>query len=65
VAELPGPHDLGTDPPIVPLEKDVVDTTAAAGLPRPGGEHPRVQPLPSVTEMCVAALTLTGPEAVE
>ena len=31
----------------------------------PGGEHPFVQPVPGVTEMCVVALTLTGAEAVE
>ena len=50
---------------IVPLEEGVVDTAAPARLPPPGGEHPRVQPLPGVTEMCVGALALTGPEAVE
>jgi hypothetical protein len=65
VAELPGAHDLGADPRIVPLDEDVVDTAATAGLPPPGGEHPFVQPIPGVTEMCVVALTLTGAEAVE
>src|SRR3954452_13756159 len=65
VAELPGPHDLGADPPIVPLEERVVDAAAAAGPPPPGGEHPLVQPVPGVTEVCVAALALTGAETVE
>src|ERR671939_189439 len=58
VAELPGPHDLGADPRIVPLDEDVVDAAASAGPPPPGGEHPLVQPIPGVTEMCVVALTL-------
>jgi hypothetical protein len=65
VAELPGPHDLGADPRIVPLDEDVVDPAATAGIPPPGGEHPLVQPISGVTEMCVVALTLTGAEAVE
>jgi hypothetical protein len=75
VAELPGTHDLGADPgtgdavlgagSVVLLGEGVVDAAAAAGLPPPGGEHPFVQPLPGMTEMRVAALTLTGPEAVE
>src|SRR5215217_7136497 len=65
VAELPGPHDLGTDPRIVPLSEDVVDAAATARLPPPGGEHPLVQPIPGVTEMCVVALTFTCAEAVE
>jgi hypothetical protein len=65
VAELPGPHDLGADPRIVPLDEDVVNAAATAGLPPPGGEHPLMQPIPSVTEMRVVALTLTGAEAVE
>jgi hypothetical protein len=65
MAELPGPHDLGADPRIVLLDEGVVDAVATAGLPPPGGEHPLVQPVPGVTEMCVAALTLTGAEAVE
>ncbi len=38
---------------------------AAAALPPPGGEHPFVQPVPGVTEMCVGALTFAGTEAVE
>ena len=65
VAELPGTHDLGADPRIVLLGEDVVDAAATAGLPPPGGEHPFVQPIPGVTEICVVALTLTGAEAVE
>jgi hypothetical protein len=65
VAELAGTHDLGADPGIVLLDEGVVDAAATAGLPPPGGEHPLVQPIPGVTEMCVAALTLTGAEAVE
>src|SRR3954451_3552632 len=65
VAELPGTHDLGADPRIVPLDEDVVDAAATAGLPPPGGEHPLVQPIAGVTEMRVVALTLTGAEAVE
>src|SRR5215218_4577898 len=51
VAEFTGTHDL--------------DAAATAGLPPPGGEHPLVQPIPGVTEMCVVALALTGAEAVE
>jgi hypothetical protein len=47
------------------LDEGVVDAAATAGLPPPGGEHPLVQPVPSVTEMCVGALTLTGAVAVE
>src|SRR5215218_2278520 len=65
VAKLPGTHDLGTDPRTEPLGEDVVDAAASAGLPPPGGEHPLVQPIPGVTEMCVVALTLTCAEAVE
>jgi hypothetical protein len=65
VAELPGPHDLGADPLIVPPEEGVVDAAAAAGLPPPRGEHPLVQPIPGVTEMRVAALPLAGAETVE
>ena len=47
-----------------------VDAARPAGLVEhraapPGGEHPIVQPLPGVTERCVAGLTLTGAEAVE
>src|SRR3954462_4189336 len=64
-AELPGPPHLGADPWTVPLDEDVVDAAATAGLPPPGGEHPLVQPIAGVTEMGVAALTLTGAEAVE
>jgi hypothetical protein len=47
------------------LDEGVVDAPATAGLPPPGGEHPLVQPIPGVTEMCVVALTLTGAKAVE
>jgi hypothetical protein len=65
VAPLPGTHDLGADPRIVLLDEDVVDAAATAGLPPPGGEHPFVQPIFGVTEMCVGALALTGAEAVE
>jgi hypothetical protein len=70
MAELPGAHDLGADPGTVLPGEGVVDAAATAGrshhlAPPPGGEHPFVQPFPGVTEMCVAALTLTGAEAVE
>jgi hypothetical protein len=65
VAELSGTHDLGADPGIEQPHEGVIDAAATAGLPRPGGEHPLVQPVPSVTEMCDVALTLTGAEAVE
>jgi hypothetical protein len=67
VAELPATHDLGADPWIVLAGEGVVDAAATAGLPLPPprGEHPFVQPVPGVTEMCVVALTLTGAEAVE
>ena len=64
-AELPGAHDLGADPGGELLGEGVVDAATTAGLPPPGGEHPFVQPLPGVTEKCVAAQTLTGAEAVE
>jgi hypothetical protein len=65
VAELSGTHDLGTDPGIELPCEEVVDPAATAGLPPPGGEHPFVQPVPGVTEMCVVALALAGAEAVE
>jgi hypothetical protein len=65
VAELPGTHDLGADPRIVPLDEGVVDAAATAGLPPPGRKHPLVQPIPGVPEMCVVALTLAGAEAVQ
>ena len=65
VAELPGPHDLGADPRIVPLDESVVDAAAAAGLPPSGGEHPFVQPVAGVTEMGIGALTFAGAKPVE
>jgi hypothetical protein len=65
VAELPGTHDLGTDTLGELPDEGVVDAATPAGLPPPGGEHPLVQPVPGVAEMCVAALTLAGAEAVE
>src|SRR3954447_19278922 len=65
VAELPGTHDLGADPRIVPLDEDIVDAPATAWAPPLGGEHPLVQPLAGMAEMCVGALTLTGAVAVE
>ncbi len=70
VAELPGAHDLGADPGSELLREGVVDAAAAAGLadhlvPPAGGEHPFVQPLAGVAEVCVAALTFAGAEAVE
>jgi hypothetical protein len=49
----------------VQLDEGVVDAAAAAGLPPPGREHPLVQPVSGVTEMCVGALTLAGAVAVE
>ena len=78
VTELPGTHDLCADPRIEDLREGVVDAATAARravkrrseggrvkLPPPGGDHPFVQPVPGVTEICVAAQTLTGAEAVE
>jgi hypothetical protein len=65
MAELPGTHDLGTDPRSEQPREGVVDAATTAGLPPPGGEQPLVQPIPGVTEMCVVALTLTSAEAVE
>jgi hypothetical protein len=71
VAEHPGPHDLGADPRIALIERaalpgeSVVDAAATAGLPKPSGEHPFVQSVPGVPEVCVVALTLTRAEAVE
>jgi hypothetical protein len=65
VAELPGTHDLGPYPRIVLLDEGVVDAAATAGLPPPGGEHPFVQPIAGVTEMCVVALTFAGAETIE
>jgi hypothetical protein len=65
MAELPGTHDLGADPRSEQPREGVVDAATTTGLPPPGGEHPFMQPIPGVTEMCVVALTLTGAEAVE
>jgi len=65
VAELPGAHDLGADPRVEQLQEGVVDAAAAAGLPRAGGEHPLVQPVPGVAEMRVGALALARAETVE
>src|SRR5687767_8323725 len=65
VAELVRTHDLGADPGSELLREGVVDAAAATWLPPPGGEHPFVQPIPGVTEMCVGALALTGAETVE
>jgi hypothetical protein len=78
-AKFPGAHDLGADPMTELLGEGVVDAATTAGLlqpfgswsgqslsaPPPGGEHPFVQPLPGVTEICVVAQALTGAEAVE
>jgi hypothetical protein len=65
MAELVGTHDLSADARTVLPGEGVVDAAATAGLPPPGSEHPLVQPIPGVTEMCVWALTLTGAETVE
>jgi hypothetical protein len=65
VAPLPGTHDLGADSRIVLLHEDVVDAAATSRLPPPGCEHPSVQPVPGVTEMCVGALTLSRAKTVE
>jgi hypothetical protein len=70
VAELAGTHDLGADPGSEQSQEGVVDAAGAAGLaehlvPPPGDEHPLVQPIPGVTEMCVVALAFPGAEAVE
>jgi hypothetical protein len=69
-AELPGTHDLGADPDIVPPREGVVDAARAAGLaghlvPPPGGEQPFVQTFTGVAERCVEALTFAGAETVE
>src|SRR5688572_22933819 len=56
MAPLPGPHDLGADARIELPGEGVVDAAATAGLPPPGGEHPFVQPLTGVTEVCVGVL---------
>jgi hypothetical protein len=50
--------------------KGVVDAAAAAGpadplLPRPGDEHPFVQPFAGMAERRVEALTFAGAETVE
>jgi hypothetical protein len=65
VAELPGTHDLGADAGIELLDEGVVDARGPVALPPPGGEHPFVQPISGVTEMCRVGLALTGAEAVE
>jgi hypothetical protein len=65
VAPLAGAHDLGADPRIVLADEDVVDAAAPARLPPAGGEHPLVEPFAGVAEVGVAALALTGAEAVE
>jgi hypothetical protein len=65
MAELPCTHDLGTDPQFVLLGEGVVDAAATGGLPQPSGEHPLVQPVPGMTEMCFVGLTFAGTEAVE
>src|SRR5262249_23578782 len=69
VAELPGPHDLGADPRIVPLDEGVVNAAAARlrepGTPPPSVKHPLMQPFAGVAEGCVAALPLTSAKAVE
>jgi hypothetical protein len=46
-------------------DEDVVDATAAAGLPPSGGEHPLVQPIAGVTEVRIGGLTFAGTEAIE
>src|SRR5215212_5355774 len=70
LTELPGTHDLGADPGSEQLREGVVDAAGPVGPAEllaapPGGEHPFVQPIPGVTEMCVGALALTGAETVE
>ncbi len=70
VAELPGPHDLGTDPGREQPHEGVIDATAATYLAEhlvapPGGEHPLVQPFAGVAERRVPALTFAGGEAIE
>jgi hypothetical protein len=46
-------------------QEGVIDAAAAAGLPRPCGEHPLVQPFAGVAERGIAAETFAGAEAVE
>jgi hypothetical protein len=68
MAELPRTHDLGADPGSELLREGIVDAAGPSGpsaVPPSGCEHPLVQPIPGVTEMCVVALTLTGAETVE
>jgi hypothetical protein len=65
VSELPGAHDFGTDPGIVLLDEGVVDASAAGGLPIAGGEHPLVQSVAGVTEMCLGTLSFARAETVE
>jgi len=69
VAELPGPHDLGTDPGAMLLSEGVIDATAIrfrqTSLPPLGVEHPFVQPFPGVTERCILGLPGTSAKAVE
>jgi hypothetical protein len=69
-AELPGAHDLGADPDIVPPRESLVDAAGAASLaghlvPPPGGEQPFVQAFAGVAERCIEALTFACAETVE
>jgi hypothetical protein len=69
-AELVRTHDLGADADVVQPHEGVVDATGAAWLadpfaPRPGGEHPFVQPLAGMAERFVEALNVAGAETVE
>jgi hypothetical protein len=69
-AELPGTHDLGTDP-VRELPRVRLVGAAATARPAehlaapPGGEHPLVQPFARVAERRLEALRHTGGETVE
>jgi hypothetical protein len=69
-AELPGTHDLGSDPGNELLREGVVDAAGAAGsaehlASESGGEHPFVQPYAGVAEGGILALAFTRGESVE
>jgi len=59
VAELPGPHDLGPDPMIVPLEEGVVDASPAEALEQAreaaGGQDVRLGGGPTMIREFLAA----------
>jgi hypothetical protein len=70
-AELPGAHDLRTDPDRVLPSDRIVDAGRAAGLVEhltagpSGRDHPLVEPMAGMTERCIDRLTLASTEAIE